>query len=238
VANAYCAAMRTKASSVLIAAATVVFVAACGGASSSQSKRADTVTTTTTKQSPPTASRPARVPSAPELDAAVLRIEDVPTGYAVSPPSNDTADQGVCNKQPVSKLVPSVVKAQRGFQKATLGPFISEVLLAYADPATAGSAIQTLRSETQGCTSYQQKGSDGTTTNYQLAPLSFPRLGDDTFAVQVNTSGGFFPVTANLVVLRRTNLVLVVATVGTLAPAADIEPLVRTALDRTSGLAA
>jgi hypothetical protein len=161
--------MRARPSSILIGAF-LVFAAACGTGSSSQSKRADTVTTTTTSPPPTTVSRPPRVPSAAELDAALLRIEDVPTGYAVAPPSSDTADQGICNKQPVSKLVPSAGKAQRSFQKATLGPFIAEVLLAYTDPATAGAAIQAFRAEAQGCTSYQEKSSDGTTTSYHSRP--------------------------------------------------------------------
>jgi hypothetical protein len=226
--------MRSRRPS-LIATALAIVVSSCGG-SSSTTKRAATVSAPSTRATTST-SRALRVPSSADLNAALLRIDDVPTGYAIATDANDSStDTGICNKEPVSKLVPSSAKVQRAFQKAAVGPFIAEELLAYSDTTIARSAVDTFRSQAQGCTSWQDKATDGTTTTYQLAALSFPRLGDDTFAFQLNSTGGVFPVTIDYVLIRHANIVMAVVTVETLAPGPDLEPLARTALDRTNPL--
>jgi hypothetical protein len=61
------------------------------------------------------------------------------------------------------------------------------------------------------CSSYDQTGDDGETSTVTLTKMSFATVGDDTLAIKF-TVAGTFPFAGDMVLVRRKQIVLAVAT--------------------------
>jgi hypothetical protein len=183
-------------------------LAACGGGSSS---RAETPSTRTTSAK---AAKTVAVPTAAQLNAALLAVQEMPTGYAVTPDTSNSSDKGPCDKPTLNTQVPPAAKASIRFSKAQAGPFFVESLAAYAGDG-AKRIYELAKQLFDSCPKWSETGSDGTATAYSIAPLSFPKLGDATLAFRLTGATAGATAEGDVIVVRKGNLVAVMAGLGT-----------------------
>jgi hypothetical protein len=199
-------------------------LAGCGGSSNSRSGTIAPITTTAVSTTASTAAKtavtPATTAAAPptsraaftdaQRNRALLQVSDLPTGFTSALPTPSTSsDTQVCNKpDPTVTLKPSA-KAEADFKKGEVGPFIIELMVAWPAPATAKSFLEQVRAAAASCTSYQTTDNGQTATN-TVSPLSFPKLGDDSFAVRVNVSGATLPADVDVAAIRKGPVALLV----------------------------
>jgi hypothetical protein len=118
------------------------------------------------------------------LKSAALSVSDMPTGWAAATESDDDTVTGFCNR-PVPDE--GLSKAQAGFQKSDLGPIAEEALRGYASADAVSEVLKQIRDDASSCTSMIDKGDQ-----VHIAALSFPTVGDATFAVQLSGEGATF----------------------------------------------
>jgi hypothetical protein len=200
---------------------------ACGAGGTSG--RADTLKTTTSRGQEGTTTTNRQSSFDPK--AAVLTLDDMPTGYSVGEDSSSSDDalKGCPQLEALdADTTQPVAKAEAQFQAGQLGPFIQHEV-AVSEKGKAHDEFAKLRSavDAPGCQSFSQPTDNGTAT-YRLGPLSVPRLGDETFALRLTGDKAAYNVTLDLVAERIGDSVsvLVVATVPLLGgPAPALDPL-------------
>jgi hypothetical protein len=124
-----------------------------------------------------------------DLSEALLTISDMPTGWTTSPPDEEeeSADEGetfttVCNVELPRR---SLTQVKAEFQKSQLGPFLQHTITAYP-PGEAELFLEDFIDAANSCTEWTTAEDDQQFT-WRLAPLSFPNLGDETFAIRTST---------------------------------------------------
>ena len=151
-----------------------------------------TQTPTPTPIPPPATSAPTVEPTqAPLTDAnnidqaalfaGLLTINDMPTGWTGTAPVFEPRTPGgtynsFCTQLPARSIAAAYVK----LEKSAFGPFLTHTIVVYPDSANARDAFNDLMTAAQNCTQFTD--SSGSTNT--LSPLSFPSLGEDTFAVR------------------------------------------------------
>ena len=95
-----------------------------------------------------------------------------------------------------------------------------------ANEAQAKSVVQETKTDASACTRWDFTSDNGGTESAEMAPLSFPKVGDDTLGVHVNVKdtssiGGQL----NYVYVCSDALIIDVATAETVGGAAALEPL-------------
>lgn len=115
------------------------------------------------------------------LFAGLLTINDMPTGWTGTAPVFEPRTPGgtynsFCTQLPAR----STAAAYVDFERSALGPFLSHSIVVYPDSADARAAFDDLITAAQDCSQFTD--SSGSTNT--LSPLSFPSLGEDTFAVR------------------------------------------------------
>jgi hypothetical protein len=195
---------------------------ACGN--SNKSGRAATVdpTTSSTTQSVTTAPF-----TQAQLQNALLALSDMPTGYATEPVDNSPAT-GVCGKPSVSSRIPSDAEAKSEFSKSTFGPFLADTIDSYKSVDVAKNFISTEQADASSCTTFKDP-SDG--SDIIIAPLSFPQLGDETFAVRVTTT-----IPVDLIFIRKANVLVYVGFGGLNVDSSQTETFARQALTKAESV--
>ena len=165
----------------VVAIAAILGTAACSGTHSAArraaraSPQADTVTGTPSPS-------PAPLPpiTLHQLRSAALRLDQVPPGYHVDTSLRIDSSKGrpFCNSK--LKRVKPLHRLDELFYKGDFGPGIGEVLEDYRTPALARRALVQGQRSASSCRSWVAADDEST---YRLSALSFPRLGDRTFAV-------------------------------------------------------
>jgi len=103
----------------------------------------------------------------------------------------------------------------------------------HSNTDAAEGFMDTFATEAAGCGECTQTDEDGTTTTYRFEPLSFPELGDETFATRLTAESPLGPLALDLAFARVDE-----ATVGVVnggfgaADTALTEQLLRTMTDR------
>lgn len=228
---------------IALVTALAVISAACGGGEDDNGK-AQTVapeeTTTTT-------AAPVESADTGDLKAKLLTVADMPTGYSEKPPEpedeeEDTSD--FCQKlQALEKDHKAAEEAEVTFQKGEASLFggaeVVESLGRFESKERAKQAFDAFAAGMQECKTFEQTDADGSTFKGSFTALSFPKVGDDTFAVHLKASGGSEGVTIDLggdfVVVRKSRLMLAVATFSfgaTAIPASELEQIVRKAVSK------
>jgi hypothetical protein len=206
-------------------------LAGCG---SDGEDRADTVSddrsTTTTADKPKERSTPL---TKDDLAAALLTIDDMPTGWAGSPPEDDS-DDDFCDDAP--KLGDPKIEAEATFQEDEFGPVYFEAIGVYDD---AEAYMDKLEEVVDACRSFTDVDDEGTETTGSIQPLSFPKLGEETFAMRATGEGGGFSFSGDFVIIRLSDdLLMMSGTIGIMGGGADnFEQLTRTAFERAKRLA-
>ena len=145
-----------------------------------------------------------------DLDAVVLQLDELPTGYtldAQNEESDDSDEDDVCPENP-DEQVPADETVEVGYTAGDLGPFASNIVGQYSDEATALEYMGAAREAFADCPEYTDP-EDGTV--YTFSSLSFPDLGDDTFAIRMSGNMPVGPVTSDLIYIRVDDRVSVVA---------------------------
>ncbi|MCW2746024.1 MAG: hypothetical protein JWM48_2574 [Mycobacterium sp.] len=229
--------MRAASLAVLVAIPVVLSAAGCS--SSSSDSRATTV-------DPPSSSASAGAPAGgsathssltqAQAQAALLSVTDLPTGWTAdtSSTSPDSGFSGCSALEAVgghSKA--NRAKAEGSFTAGGVGPLLQEMVAVPSDE-TAAQAMTKLRSALNTCRSFTSTDADGKKTTFTTSALSFPKLGDETFAVQITAPNPLGQLVADVVVVRLGNTVveLAYAGLGATVNGAQLEELGRKAVQK------
>lgn len=200
--------------------------------------------------------------SSEELQAALLRIEDLPTGWTSAPaepsPTAPTVETekptGFCNT-PIIDTAQVPASAETEFSKGgELSNRLVQLVVSYDNRRQASRAFDEIEMAARACTQWEDTDED-TASSLTLQSLSFPRLGDETLAARM---GGevepkpdpddefSFDITGNIaadiVVVRSGSLITVLGHlgVGIFGPpsldSAETETIARKAIDRLEAL--
>jgi hypothetical protein len=121
------------------------------------------------------------------LEKALISLDDLPAGWAVRA-GEDKGDEA--NKETFTFLCQeyqrkAIANASVDFQKAQLGSFLLHSVTAYP-PGEAGDQFAKMRSAVDQCATFKDT-QDGTTTDWTVTPISFPKLGDQSFAIRLSS---------------------------------------------------
>jgi hypothetical protein len=178
-------------------------------------------------------SPPRGTPSEESVRAALLTLQDMPTGWTTDPtPSTDSGTDTLCNIPSAKQQ--RLVFADLDLQKSELGPFFSQTIGIYETGAAKklmDDAVKILET----CREWETTNSDGTKFTLKLAPMSFGKVGEQTFAFRMTGTSGGFPIQADVVYSREGDVLMVVTylTVGLNAPDTTLtETLAKTGHDK------
>lgn len=177
------------------------FVAASSASSGSASSGS---TSSASRSASAPASGGAR--SSAELQAVLLRAEDLgEAGWTLNPSDSSSDDSGDDDSCGSGDLTDPTTDAEADFSKSELGPFLFEELGSTPSEAIAKDTFTKGVAEFKSCSGQTQ--SDG--SSYTVTDVSFPKLGDQSHAFQLSeapsaTQSGSLdvPVTITLVLVQ------------------------------------
>lgn len=233
------------------AVATIVLaclMAGCGGGSSKDDDRADTI-----KPQSPSATKAAERPKAAagrqltvaQLTAALLTVQDLPTGYSLDTSGDDDSPDSSSGDAPCARQFDNlenlnkhkdVTSAERDFTKGGFGPFVTETLASYRSDDAARDTMKVVTGLFQKCQSFTATDPDDKKkSTYTIAPVSFPKIGDQTLAVTATIKSEDIEVTAVLAFARLGQHITYLAGAGLAGfDATELEQLMRKASSRLS----
>ena len=166
-----------------------VLVAGCGGGG--ESPAATSATTTA----------PARALTDTDATGAVLTLEDLPDGWSARPPQADRAG-GFCTEFDLAQQVAPTGRARAQFEGGS--GYLNQVVAVYNAPADARRRMEIVRTGVDRCRRHTGEG-----LSLELAPASFPKLGDDTVAVKGTAQAAALPASVDLLFIRAGRAVTV-----------------------------
>jgi hypothetical protein len=176
------------------------------------------------------ASGKARTGSASILRAALLQLQDLPVGYRRAPVSSSNSSP--CGP-PIAQLV---ARAEVDFARGPNGPFVFDIIREVT--AGTGAAVMTrFEARVAGCRTFSHKNSDGSIDTYRLSRLSFPALGDQSFAFRLDGKASGLRFDSDVAVVRRGDIFILLdqGGLGAANPSLLLE-LSRKALQRLDGV--
>jgi hypothetical protein len=212
--------------------------AGCGGGSPSPPSGGTNATspanasTSTARQ--PAFSPPRTGPLADHLTKSLLTIHDVPGGWRLSQDARgDPEDTDFCgqNLSSIEAHRTKLAEVEVGFERGSDGPFLVHAIAAYPE-GTAQATMDRLTAAIASCVEITVRDDEGTASTWQVQPLSFPSLGDQSVAFREFQTVN--QVEAVVVYLRRGNLVGIVIGIALRAPVdrVQLESLARLADER------
>jgi hypothetical protein len=218
-------------SSIVLASA-VLLLAGCGGDDDDQ---AQTVETTTTERSEDDSSTTTSGGSS-DLNDVVVQLDDLPTGWSVTPPeeTDDEGDEQICEGHDPLNAIEPQDEAESGFQESDFGPYVASGAAQYSDDDEASEVIDQFAETANACQTFTETDEDGTVTEYTISPLSFPDLGDETFAFRMSATSPLGPFAVDVAVARQGEFMVSIfnAALGTAPDSALTESLTQTMLGR------
>jgi len=191
----------------------VLLLSACGADSGDE--RAETVGSTSANAGgSATKSKTFRL-NQEQVNAALLTVSDMPTGFTSSASTEEGSKSeslsGCAALDALDTTKDPGVKAKAAFKQSDFGPFISEDIAVQIDKAKENydrfaSAIKT-------CAAFDSPNDDGEITKFTLAALSFPNLGDETFALKASGTA-MFPVSLDIAVVRLGDTLIFISNGG------------------------
>lgn len=172
---------------------------------------ADTTKAITTV--PPSTTVPPETTGAPVADGndpteIIITLADMPTGWSPMPPDEeeDDSDDLACLDAAFESVGlgedletdTDYPQAEASFSQSEFGPFVLSYVVSGLDDGVLGDFMDVLPEAFASC--------DGTTDpdgyTYSVLPISFPDLGDQTFATRLDGTGGMLPISMVLVLTR------------------------------------
>jgi hypothetical protein len=119
------------------------------------------------------------------LKRSLLQVTDLPTGFAAEPRIEGAKNVHPCNAKFTE---PAYVGVEACYSAGGLtGPYLLERLRSYKEGATSAAAyLADLDRAIAACRTFA--GQDGAQVN--IAPLSFPKLGEQTVAFRITDGSG------------------------------------------------
>ena len=137
------------------------------------------------------------------LDDVVLELDDLPTGWSVSPDDSSESDDTFCDEaDPFTDLNEADDKADSDFQQSDFGPFVGSIAAQYGGDSDAEGVLDSFENAVEACREFTETDEDGATITYRFDPLSFPQLGDDTFATRLSATTVLGPFAFDIVIAR------------------------------------
>lgn len=162
--------------------------------------------------------------ASPDLTRALLTLEDMPTGFTLTGPRPDREGSKPCGKS-AELRARAIQNLEAEFTKGSLGPFVTHTIGSYKS-GDAGIAFDYARAVFEDCRTWTEPGDDGVPIEYRASPLSFPRLGDQTFAMRVDAKIGTVDAQVDIVFVRRGDVIFLIGnTMGGLGVATVDTPL-------------
>ncbi len=185
-----------------------------------------------------------------QIKKALLTIDDLPSGFSKDPDlaldeegSADDVTQGTKQCRDLLSALNDENRGkpfgegQVGFKEGDAGPFIEEQVTSF-EGSTIKKSMATLREAFASCKEFQTKDSEGVVTEFTVAPMTFPDLGDDSIAVQLGAieSSVDFEIAMSLVVVRVDQNVVLLGNygLGSGLGGGKFESIARTAVDKVS----
>lgn len=154
------------------------------------------------------------------LKTALLTVAEMPTGFSLSKPTPDTssddASGSACAKRyaALSKSNArdnTTAKADRAFDQGGLtGEYVDQQLSAFPAELQARASLKRFTSVVSDCPTFTTVDKAGTRTDLTFQALSFPKLGDETFAAKVTAKSAGTNVSGHLVATRDGPLIQLV----------------------------
>lgn len=163
-----------------------------------------TETSTTTTEAP--------APSA--MDSVVVSLQDLPTGWTASTPEEDEKDDEICDGHDPFNAVEPVEEAESHFEQGSFGPFLSSVAGRYASADDAQGVLDAVADAVDQCQTFTDVDDDGNEMTYTFAALSFPKLGDDTYAARLSATTPIGPLALDFALARDGDAVVAVINGG------------------------
>lgn len=196
----------------------VLALAGCGGGSD----KAKTIEATTTTGAV-TSTTEKRAPA--DIASALLTVGDFPTGWSEAPPDEDEEDDGsdCASDFDMDEQVPPKAKAERNFQESDMGPFVFHAVASYESTGQAKEVLRLFGDFLKKCQTFESTDEDGTKTTGTMSALSFPKLGDDTYALRMTfKQEEGFSGSGDVIVIREGDAVTLLFNFG-IAGSADTE---------------
>lgn len=191
----------------------------CGGESERATTIEPTVTPTEAAETPDDTAAldetPTPSPTSPDdqeiderLSEALLTLEDMPTGWTVSPPEEDEEDSGtgICGLESGQFTRDATARATANFQESEFGPMLAQIIDVFSGDDAEGTMVE-FADALSSCTEWTDIDEEGAETEWQLSPLSFPKIGDETFAFRMSTVTFLGAVELDFIVWRRGDIV-------------------------------
>jgi hypothetical protein len=235
--------MRTTVTTHLTATALALALAACGGGDDGgDGDRARTIAVPSSAAAEAPEEGGEETLTEAQLDAALLTVPDLPTGYtaAAADDGDEDEDDGdtaganaECSErfEALGEAEGSVADAEANFEGG-LGVVLEQTLESFEDEDVLAQRFDDVVAVLSDCPSFTTTDDAGATTELTISPLSFPNLGDDTVALAVAGKSGGFDLRLNLVLVRLGRNAMNLAQGGLTADAAVLEQVARTGLDK------
>jgi hypothetical protein len=211
---------------------------ACGG--DDDNNRADT---TEKRAQTPTPSTEPDEPDPPVLapdqaQAALLTVQDFPTGYASVPSTfgESSETEGLCNgPNLVARTTGATAVASAEFARnTTSGDGFHVAVFGYSDEDGAERLIASTKALSESCSSFLTPLADGTPATATVGALSFPQIGDETLAFRttINDTPETVVAITESVYARVGTVVVVIEQNGLYIDTAETERVARLAVSR------
>lgn len=146
-----------------------------------------------------------------EIEAALPTVQDMPTGW-----TRDKENEEDDDSEDDEKVTPvrceeimgeaeddedAVAEATRAFKADDFGPFLTVEVSSY-DAEVPDDALDEVADALSKCKKFTMVDAEGSKTKVVAESLSFPNLGDETFAVRMKMDTEFLPAALDLVMVR------------------------------------
>lgn len=223
----------------LTAAAGLLWLPACAEDSGSGGRPG----TTTSAPSSPSPTPTVALATEAQLKAALLTVEDLPTGWSTAPDDDEDDDSFAEGCKPLTALDEAFDdtndSAEQSYSQDDLGPYLSEGASSLASADEVSTRMAALDEALGKCPSFEYKDDEGKTQKVRIADVSFPQVGDERVATRITVEfeGGRLVMTVVAVRVRNHALLLAGTSVHTAfgggqISAGDFETIVRTAVEK------
>ena len=219
---------------------------ACGGDGDAGGTAATTAPATTSATPTPTPTPTGgQKATAEQRKAALLTVEDMPTGWSIDEDDDDDSGpfgEGCAPLTALEKKYPDEGDdAEIAFTQGELGPLFGEEVSSLDTADEVSTRIADLKEALGECPSFTYKDDRGATQRVTIAPVSFPTVGDESFAVRISVTfrGGRLGMTVVTARVRNHVLVMTGMTLTTVAgssqlPPKELEELVGKAVEKAT----
>lgn len=155
-----------------------------------------------------------------DLQAALLTLEDLPPGYAVVPiPTDEDVGATPCGSEG-SPRGEADAQVRAHFCKGGFGPYISHIVSSFSG-VRAKEGFEAAIEVFEECRSWTTTDTNGNPATFTISLLSFPKLGDQSYAVTIDATYNIGVSRSELVLVRRGNLTFLL--VSAIAGAAGVQ---------------